>query len=62
MLRLLDFGDHVGVSGHLFRTRTNELTIWATPSRVPGKCHVPLPEKWHGLQDVEIRIASGTSI
>jgi lysyl-tRNA synthetase class 2 len=55
VMRLLDFGDHVGVSGHLFRTRTNELTIWASRLEFLGKCHVPLPEKWHGLQDVEIR-------
>ena len=53
--RLLDFGDHVGVSGHLFRTRTNELTIWASRLEFLGKCHLPLPEKWHGLQDIEIR-------
>jgi lysyl-tRNA synthetase class 2 len=55
ILRLLDFGDHVGVGGHLFRTKTNELTIWANRLEFLGKCHVPLPEKWHGLQDVEIR-------
>jgi lysyl-tRNA synthetase, class II len=55
VLHLLDFGDHVGVSGHLFRTRTNELTIWARRVEFLGKCHIPLPEKWHGLQDVEIR-------
>jgi lysyl-tRNA synthetase, class II len=55
VLRLLDLGDHVGVSGHLFRTRTDELTIWASRLEFLGKCHVPLPEKWHGLQDVEIR-------
>ena len=42
-------------SGHLFRTRTNELTIWASHLEFLGKCHIPLPEKWHGLQDVEIR-------
>ena len=53
--RLLDFGDHVGIAGHLFRTKTNELTIWASRLEFLGKCHVPLPEKWHGLQDVEIR-------
>jgi lysyl-tRNA synthetase class 2 len=53
--RLLDFGDHVGVSGHLFRTKTDELTIWASRLEFLGKCHLPLPEKWHGLQDVEIR-------
>jgi len=54
-VRLLDYGDHVGVNGHLFRTKTNELTIWAHRLEFLGKCHVPLPEKWHGLQDVEIR-------
>ncbi len=52
---LLDFGDHVGVAGHLFRTKTNELTIWASRLEFLGKCHLPLPEKWHGLTDVEIR-------
>jgi lysyl-tRNA synthetase class 2 len=55
MVRFLDYGDHVGVTGHLFRTKTNELTIWAHRLEFLGKCHVPLPEKWHGLQDVEIR-------
>jgi lysyl-tRNA synthetase class 2 len=55
LYRLLDFGDMVGVEGHLFRTRTNELTIWASRVEFLAKCHVPLPEKWHGLTDVEIR-------
>ena len=55
IFRLLDFGDIVGVEGHLFRTRTNELTIWASRLEFLAKCHVPLPEKWHGLTDVEIR-------
>jgi lysyl-tRNA synthetase class 2 len=53
--KLLDFGDVVGVEGHLFRTRTNELTIWASRVEFLAKCHLPLPEKWHGLTDVEIR-------
>jgi lysyl-tRNA synthetase class 2 len=53
--KLLDFGDFVGVKGHLFRTRTNELTIWATDLTFLAKCFLPLPEKWHGLSDVEIR-------
>jgi lysyl-tRNA synthetase class 2 len=53
--RLLDYGDYVGVSGHVFRTRTNELTIWARSLTFLGKSHLPLPEKWHGLTDVEIR-------
>ena len=53
--KLLDFGDWVGVEGRLFRTRTNELTIWASRLHFLSKCLVPLPEKWHGLTDVEIR-------
>ena len=55
VFRLLDFGDVIGVEGHLFRTRTNELTIWASRLEFLAKCHLPLPEKWHGLTDVEIR-------
>ncbi len=55
MFKLLDFGDFIGVEGHLFRTKTNELTIWATTLHFLAKCFIPLPEKWHGLQDVEIR-------
>jgi lysyl-tRNA synthetase class 2 len=55
VFKLLDFGDYIGVDGHLFRTKTNELTIWATKLEFLAKCFVPLPEKWHGLQDIEIR-------
>ena len=55
IFKLLDFGDYVGVEGHLFRTKTNELTIWASKLEFLAKCFIPLPEKWHGLQDVEIR-------
>jgi lysyl-tRNA synthetase, class II len=55
VFRLLDLGDFVGVSGHLFRTRTNELTIWASQLAFLAKCHLPLPEKWHGLTDIETR-------
>jgi lysyl-tRNA synthetase, class II len=53
--KLLDFGDHIGVAGHLFRTKTNEFSIWATRLEFLAKCFIPLPEKWHGLQDIEIR-------
>jgi lysyl-tRNA synthetase class 2 len=53
--KLLDLGDFVGVSGHLFRTRTDEFTMWASSLTFLAKCLVPLPEKWHGLQDIEIR-------
>ena len=53
--KLLDVGDQIGVAGHLFRTKTNELSIWASKLEFLAKCFLPLPEKWHGLQDVEIR-------
>ncbi len=53
--KLLDFGDWVGVEGRLFRTKTNELTIWASRLHFLSKCLLPLPEKWHGLTDVETR-------
>jgi lysyl-tRNA synthetase class 2 len=53
--KLLDFGDWVGVEGRLFRTKTNELTVWASRLHFLSKCLLPLPEKWHGLTDVEIR-------
>ena len=53
--KLLDFGDWVGVEGRLFRTKTNEFTIWASRLHFLAKCFLPLPEKWHGLSDVEIR-------
>jgi lysyl-tRNA synthetase, class II len=55
IFKLLDFGDWVGVEGRLFRTKTNELTIWAGRMHFLSKCLLPLPEKWHGLTDVEIR-------
>ena len=55
IFKLLDFGDWIGVEGRLFRTRTNELTIWASRLHFLAKCLLPLPEKWHGLTDVEIR-------
>jgi lysyl-tRNA synthetase class 2 len=55
VFKLLDLGDHVGVEGHLFRTRTGELTISARSLQFLAKCHLPLPEKWHGLTDVETR-------
>src|SRR4051812_6304068 len=53
--KLLDFGDFIGVEGHLFRTKTNELTIHASSLEFLAKCFIPLPEKWHGLTDVETR-------
>jgi lysyl-tRNA synthetase class 2 len=53
--RNLDLGDQIGVEGRLFRTKTNELTIWASRIHFLTKCLVPLPEKWHGLTDIETR-------
>src|SRR5881409_1560959 len=53
--RLLDLGDVIGVAGRPFRTRTGELTLEAAEFRLLAKALRPLPEKWHGLQDVETR-------
>jgi lysyl-tRNA synthetase class 2 len=53
--KLLDFGDHVGVAGRVFRTKTRELTIWASAIELLAKCLLPMPEKWHGLSDIETR-------
>ncbi len=51
----LDIGDIVGASGKLFRTRTGEPTIEVEEFTLLAKSLQPLPEKWHGLSDVEIR-------
>ena len=55
LFHLLDLGDSIGVRGHLFRTKTNELSIWVEELFFLSKALLPLPEKWHGLTDVEIR-------
>ena len=55
LFQLLDLGDIIGVSGHLFRTKTNELTLWVTKLELLSKALLPLPEKWHGLADIEQR-------
>jgi lysyl-tRNA synthetase class 2 len=55
LFQLFDLGDIVGVEGTLFRTRTNELTVSAAKLVHLSKGLLPLPEKWHGLTDVEIR-------
>lgn len=52
---LFDVGDIIGVEGYLFRTKTGELTIYVTGVTILAKSLLPLPEKWHGLTDVEIR-------
>ncbi len=55
LYKLLDLGDHVGVSGYLFRTRTGELSVHVEDITFLSKDLLPLPEKWHGLTDVELR-------
>jgi lysyl-tRNA synthetase class 2 len=54
-LELVDLGDFVGVTGTMFRTRTGEVTLQAQQWTFLGKAMRPLPEKWHGLADKEIR-------
>jgi lysyl-tRNA synthetase class 2 len=51
----LDVGDFVGVTGEPFRTRTGELTVAVKTFSILAKSLRPLPEKWHGLRDVETR-------
>ena len=55
LYKLLDLGDHVGVAGYLFRTKTGELTVHVEEITFLSKDLLPLPEKWHGLTDVELR-------
>jgi lysyl-tRNA synthetase class 2 len=55
LFQMLDLGDFVGASGHLFRTKTGELTVWVDNLTLLSKALLPLPEKWHGLSDVELR-------
>jgi lysyl-tRNA synthetase class 2 len=55
LYELFDLGDIVGAEGTLFRTRTNELTVLASSLQHLAKNLLPLPEKWHGLADVETR-------
>ncbi|RMD86050.1 MAG: lysine--tRNA ligase [Candidatus Dadabacteria bacterium] len=50
-----DIGDIVEVKGYPFVTKTGEKTLYASGIRLLTKCLIPLPEKWHGLSDVEIR-------
>ena len=55
VVKKLDIGDIIGISGKLFRTRTNELTIEVDDFTFLTKSLRPLPEKWHGLKDIETR-------
>jgi lysyl-tRNA synthetase, class II len=51
----VDIGDFIGVKGRIFRTKTQELTLQAQTFELVTKSLRPLPEKWHGLTDVETR-------
>ena len=55
LLKKIDIGDIVGLKGRLFRTKTNELTVEVEMFELLTKSVRPLPEKWHGLKDVETR-------
>jgi lysyl-tRNA synthetase class 2 len=55
LYKLLDIADFVGAEGTLFRTRTGELTVQAVSLTFLAKGLLPLPEKWHGLTDIEAR-------
>jgi lysyl-tRNA synthetase class 2 len=55
LYKLLDMGDHIGVAGYLFRTRTGELTVHVERITFLSKAMLALPEKFHGLADVELR-------
>ncbi|MBN2058714.1 MAG: lysine--tRNA ligase [Candidatus Saganbacteria bacterium] len=53
--RKLDMGDIIGVTGHVFRTKTKEITLRVEDFQILCKSLHPLPEKWHGLTDKELR-------
>jgi lysyl-tRNA synthetase class 2 len=55
LYQFLDLGDIIGVEGYLFRTRTGELSVHAEKLYFLAKTLLSMPEKWHGLEDVEIR-------
>ncbi|HLX44458.1 MAG TPA: lysine--tRNA ligase [Bryobacteraceae bacterium] len=55
LYEMLDLGDIVGIDGYLFRTRTGELSVHAEKLTFLSKILLTMPEKWHGLEDVEIR-------
>lgn len=55
ILNLTDLGDILGITGNIFKTRRGELTIFAKCFKILSKCLHPLPEKWHGLRDIEVR-------
>ena len=55
LFKRLNIGDIIGVKGYVFKTRTGELTVFVKELVLLSKSIRPLPEKWHGLRDVELR-------
>ncbi len=55
ILKHLDLGDFISATGVLMRTKTGELSVRVAEMQFLAKAHLPLPEKWHGLQDKELR-------
>ncbi|MBS3133602.1 lysine--tRNA ligase [Candidatus Woesearchaeota archaeon] len=56
LLKKFDLGDIIGIEGTVFATKTGEITVWIKNFQLLAKSLKPLPEKWHGLQDPEIRL------
>ena len=54
-VKMLDIGDIVGIEGHVFKTHSGEVTIKVDKLTLLSKALRPLPEKWHGLKDTELR-------
>lgn len=55
IFKLLDIGDIIGIEGHVFRTQRGEISVKISSFEILAKSLKPLPEKWHGLKDVETR-------
>ena len=55
MFKNADLGDILGIKGYVFKTRTGEVSVHAHEITLLSKCLKPLPDKWHGLQDMDLR-------
>lgn len=55
IIKLLDIGDIIGIAGTVFRTKMGEISVKASEVTMLSKALRPLPEKWHGLKDIELR-------
>lgn len=55
IFKFIDLGDILGVKGHMFKTKKGEVTVWAEEFVLLSKSILPLPDKFHGLQDAEMR-------